>query len=216
MYTDIVINATPYENRIAVVERGNLLEFHLERPTEKGLVGNIYQGKVVRVLPGMQAAFIDIGLDRTGFLYVDDIDTSMSMSQLSQQEAGLSPVAKNGATNLAIEELVKEGQTILVQIAKEPIGSKGARLTCHITLPCRNLVFMPLTDHIGISRKIEDEDVREGLRERLNSYVLRAPVSLSVRLQRTLQQPRLKQIWNSSCCFGMTSDPMRSGQRPPA
>ncbi|WP_339133838.1 MAG: Rne/Rng family ribonuclease [Candidatus Electrothrix sp. GW3-4] len=167
MYTDIVINATPYENRIAVVERGNLLEFHLERPTEKGLVGNIYQGKVVRVLPGMQAAFIDIGLDRTGFLYVDDIDTSMSMSQLSQQEAGLSPVAKNGATNLAIEELVKEGQTILVQIAKEPIGSKGARLTCHITLPCRNLVFMPLTDHIGISRKIEDEDVREGLREKI-------------------------------------------------
>ncbi|MCI5164825.1 MAG: Rne/Rng family ribonuclease [Candidatus Electrothrix sp. GM3_4] len=167
MYTDIVINATPYENRIAVVERGNLLEFHLERPTEKGLVGNIYQGKVVRVLPGMQAAFVNIGLDRTGFLYVDDIDTSMAMAQLSQPEPVRPVVKKNTPTNLAIENLVKEGQTILVQIAKEPIGSKGARLTCHITLPCRNLVFMPLTDHIGISRKIEDEDIREELRQKI-------------------------------------------------
>ena len=157
MYTDIVINATPYENRIAVVERGNLLEFHLERPTENGLVGNIYQGKVVRVLPGMQAAFVDIGLDRTGFLYVDDIDTSMSMAQFSQPEVSRFLAIKKIGINPAIEDLVKEGQTILVQIAKEPIGSKGARLTCHITLPCRNLVFMPLTDHIGISRKIEDE-----------------------------------------------------------
>lgn len=169
MYTDIVINATPYENRIAVVERGSLLEFHLERPTEKGLAGNIYQGRVVRVLPGMQAAFVDIGLDRTGFLYVDDIDTSMSMAQLSQPETSPSAVesVEKKSGNPAIEDLVKEGQTILVQIAKEPIGSKGARLTCHITLPCRNLVFMPLTDHIGISRKIEDEDVREELRQKI-------------------------------------------------
>jgi ribonuclease G len=169
MYTDIVINATPYENRIAVVERGNLLEFHLERPTERGLVGNIYQGKIVRVLPGMQAAFVDIGLERTGFLYVDDIDTSIS--QLSSSGKDLSGTGKDKQTDLpshpAIEDLVKEGQTILVQIEKEPIGSKGARLTCHITLPCRNLVFMPLTDHIGISRKIEDENIREELRQKI-------------------------------------------------
>ena len=165
MYTDIVINATPYENRIAVVERGNLLEFHLERPSEKGLVGNIYQGKVVRVLPGMQAAFVDIGLERTGFLYVDDIDTSIS--QFSQEESRSFSAAGTSRTKPAIEELVKEGQTILVQIAKEPIGSKGARLTCHITLPCRNLVFMPLTDHIGISRKIEDEEARDELRQKI-------------------------------------------------
>ncbi|WPD24346.1 MAG: Rne/Rng family ribonuclease [Candidatus Electrothrix aestuarii] len=165
MYTDIVINATPYENRIAVVERGNLLEFHLERPSEKGLVGNIYQGKVVRVLPGMQAAFVDIGLERTGFLYVDDID--MSMSQLADGELSYPSPVRNTPTNPAIEDMVKEGQTILVQIAKEPIGSKGARLTCHITLPCRNLVFMPLTDHIGISRKIEDEEVRDELRQKI-------------------------------------------------
>ena len=165
MYTDIVINATPYENRIAVVERGNLLEFHIERPAEKGLVGNIYQGRIVRVLPGMQAAFVDIGLERTGFLYVDDID--IAISQLSRPEAAGTAEEKNPPANPAIEDLLKEGQSILVQIAKEPIGSKGARLTCHITLPCRNLVFMPLTDHIGISRKIEDEDVREGLRQKI-------------------------------------------------
>jgi ribonuclease G len=162
MYTDIVINATPYENRIAVVERGNLLEFHLERPTEKGLVGNIYQGKIVRVLPGMQAAFVDIGLERTGFLYVDDIDTSLSQISPSKRKT-----PSDSPAQPAIENLVKEGQTILVQIAKEPIGSKGARLTCHITLPCRNLVFMPLTDHIGISRKIEDEHIREELRQKI-------------------------------------------------
>ena len=176
MYTDIVINATPYENRIAVVERGNLLEFHLERLTEKGLVGNIYQGKVVRVLPGMQAAFVDIGLERSGFLYVDDID--ISMAQLSSSTGQLSRIEKIGATvditdkipkktSRAIKDLIKEGQSILVQIEKEPIGSKGARLTCHITLPCRNLVFMPLTDHIGISRQIEDKNIREELRQKI-------------------------------------------------
>ncbi len=171
MYTDIVINATPYENRIAVVERGNLLEFHLERPAEKGLVGNIYQGKIVRVLPGMQAAFVDIGLDRTGFLYVDDIHTSISQLSPSKRnistDSSLDPAHSPNPVKPAIEDLVKEGQTILVQIEKEPIGSKGARLTCHITLPCRNLVFMPLTDHIGISRKIEDENIREELRQKI-------------------------------------------------
>ncbi|XOF34242.1 MAG: Rne/Rng family ribonuclease [Candidatus Electrothrix sp. YB6] len=191
MYVDIVINATPYENRIAVVERGNLLEFHIERPDDKGLVGNIYCGRVVRVLPGMQAAFVEIGLDRTGFLYVDDIHTAMS--QPEQGTAGCGPVQRKNGTYYkeenkgntststppgivhkrkasagpSIGDLVREGQEILVQIAKEPIGSKGARLTCHITLPCRNLVFMPLTDHIGVSRKIEDEQIREELRRKI-------------------------------------------------
>jgi ribonuclease G len=179
MYTDILINATPYENRIALVERGSLLEFHLERPAEKGLVGNIYCGRVVRVLPGMQAAFVEVGLDRTGFLYVDDIHISMSRLEqrisIDEQKcdryaASKSTASKHGrmsSTSPAIEDLIKEGQTVLVQIAKDPIGSKGARLTCHITLPCRNLVFMPLTDHIGISRKIEDENVREELRRKI-------------------------------------------------
>ncbi|MDW7771855.1 MAG: Rne/Rng family ribonuclease [Desulfobulbaceae bacterium] len=177
MYTDILINATPYENRIALVESGNLLEYYLERPAEKGLVGNIYCGRVVRVLPGMQAAFVDIGLERAGFLYVDDvIITSSELERridvhdqpFNLQEFQLPAVHNNKSeTQQNIGNLLQEGQSILVQISKEPIGSKGARLTCHITLPCRNLVFMPLTDHIGISRKIENEHVRQKLRDKI-------------------------------------------------
>ena len=183
MPTQILINAAYYENRLAVVDDGNLLEFHIERPAEKGLVGNIYKGRVVRVLPGMQAAFVDIGLERTGFLYVDDVHISstevegridadrspcqrFSLTSPDKEEGGDEPVGSRQASP-AINELLTEGQEILVQISKEPIGSKGARLTCHITLPCRNLVFMPMTDHIGISKKIEDELVRERLRDKI-------------------------------------------------
>ncbi|WP_319588938.1 Rne/Rng family ribonuclease [uncultured Desulfobulbus sp.] len=175
MYTDILINATFYENRIALVENGNLREFHLERVSEKGLIGNIYLGRVVRVLPGIDAAFVDIGLDRTGFLYVDE-----ALYIFSENYQRLTPGHKLRSipspllpSTPAINEILHEGQEILVQIAKEPIGSKGARLTCNITLPCRNLVFMPLTDHIGISRKIEDETIRQQLRDKIE--VLRPP-----------------------------------------
>jgi len=180
MNTDILINATPYENRIALVEDNNLLEFHIERPAEKGLVGNIYRGQVVRVLPGMQAAFVDIGLERTGFLYVDDVHTSMAdiENRITNQDLPCYQFAypflaqesvrnNDSTTSPNIEDLLKEGQDVLVQISKEPIGSKGARLTCHITLPCRNLVFMPLTDHIGISRKIESEEIRQQLKDKI-------------------------------------------------
>jgi len=170
MATDLIINAASYEVRIALVEHGELVEFYLERPAEKGLAGNIYYGRVVRVLPGMQAAFVDIGLERNGFLYVDDVtawpqqvgtptnglgdDDQMPPASLSKREPGMN-----------IDDLLVEGQELLVQISKEPIGTKGARLTCNITLPCRNLVFMPMTDHIGISRKIEDEEARTRLKE---------------------------------------------------
>lgn len=175
MDTNILINITPYEHRVALVEGGNLIEFHLERPAEKGLVGNIYRGRVVRVLPGMQAAFVDIGLERTGFLYVDDVRTSLA--ELERRLLGLDTqcgtytvtegqeMPGQRAAGQNIEDLLSEGQDILVQICKDPIGSKGARLTCHITLPCRHLVLMPLTDHIGVSRKIEDENIRLTLRE---------------------------------------------------
>ncbi|HSR37029.1 MAG TPA: Rne/Rng family ribonuclease [Desulfurivibrionaceae bacterium] len=178
MATELLINATPYEIRIALVEHGNLVEFYLEHPTEKGLIGNIYRGKVVRVLPGMQAAFVDIGLERTGFLYVDDvyINTAEFEKQLAKCDrhedsdtngcCGEAPESLCRRTpGLNIEDLLREGQDLLVQVCKEPIGTKGARLTCHITLPCRNLVFMPMTDHIGISRKIENEEVRQQLRK---------------------------------------------------
>lgn len=182
MFTDILINASPYENRIALVDSGNLLEFYLERPAEQGLVGNIYCGRVVRVLPGMQAAFVDIGLERAGFLYVDDVLLSPCEFErrLAVQDQPFNQIITTAeireqppATQLNISDLLTEGQNVLVQISKEPIGTKGARLTCHITLPCRNLVFMPLTDHIGISRKIEDEDIRQKLREKIEG--LRPP-----------------------------------------
>lgn len=174
----LLINATSYEIRIALVEHGNLVELHTEQPTEKGLVGNIYRGRVARVLPGMQAAFVDIGLERTGFLYVDDVhitpdelemrllDNDSERSCCSNSTAADLPARPPG---VAIEDLLTEGQEILVQVCKEPLGTKGARLTCHITLPCRNLVFMPMTDHIGISRKIENEDVRQRLREEIEA-----------------------------------------------
>lgn len=157
MTTEILINATSYEVRLALVEDGNLSEFHMQRPTEKGLMGNIYKGRVVRVLPGMQAAFVDIGLERTGFLYVDDVCTAFGEFHDDLFAAECMHIRSQG---LHIEDVLKEGQDILVQVAKDPIGTKGARLTCHITLPCRNLVYLPQTDHIGISRKIEDEELR--------------------------------------------------------
>ncbi len=179
MSTEILINSESYETRIALVENNHLVEFHIQRPLEKGLIGNIYKGRVVRVLPGMQAAFIDIGLERTGFLYVDDV--YISMTELEQRLLGQEqqPCGKYNFTSFSpdneirrvsgmnIEDLLREGQDITVQVGKEPMGTKGARLTCHITLPCRNLVFMPLTDHIGISRKIEDETLRQTLRARI-------------------------------------------------
>ncbi|MFP3983475.1 MAG: ribonuclease E/G [Desulfurivibrionaceae bacterium] len=180
MATDLVINATPFEVRIALVEYGNLAEFYLERPKEKGQVGNIYKGRVVRVLPGMQAAFVDIGLARTGFLYVDEISVGFDDFEQRIQNCEDRGCCGNGydddlegynrgGGHPSIADLVSEGQEILVQICKEPIGTKGARLTSHITLPCRNLVFMPLTDHIGISRKIGGEELRQNLREKIEA-----------------------------------------------
>ncbi len=170
MATDLIINAASYEVRIALVEHGELVEFYLERPTEKGLVGNIYFGRVVRVLPGMQAAFVEIGLDRTGFLYVDDVNVrhplidNLSYENGPDDDVEAPESLSNRIPGMNIDDLLVEGQEILVQICKEPIGTKGARLTCNITLPCRNLVFMPMTDHIGISRKIEDEETRQRLK----------------------------------------------------
>jgi ribonuclease G len=176
MYNYLLINATSYEIRIALVEHGNLVEFYLERPVEKGMVGNIYRGRVVRVLPGMQAAFVNLGLERTGFLYVDDVQTDSKIlaNRMTNNECeqgccddDTEIVQKPVIPSVNIEELLTEGQDILVQICKEPLGTKGARLTCHITLPCRNLVYMPMTDHIGISRKLENDEDRQRLREEI-------------------------------------------------
>ncbi len=133
MYTDILINASSYENRIALVENGTLREFHLERVSERGLIGNIYLGRVVRVLPGIDAAFIDIGLERTGFLYVEEAMFLLSpyWQRLAPSHKLWRPLPSQQPGHAAISDLLQEGQDILVQIAKDPIGSKGARLTCN-------------------------------------------------------------------------------------
>ena len=153
---DILINWTPHETRVAVIENGAVQELHLERTLERGLVGNIYLGKVARVLPGMQSAFIDIGLERAAFLHVADLHAS----SLPPREGGPNQPAT------PIERLVFEGQTLTVQVIKDPIGSKGARLSAQISIAGRLLVFLPQDDHIGVSQKIGSAELREQLRAR--------------------------------------------------
>ena len=150
MNEEILINVTPQETRVAVVENGMLQELLLERSNKLGMVGNIYKGKVRRVLPGMQAAFIDVGLDRAAFLHASDI--------ISQRDSGCDTETR------LIEEMLSEGQTLLVQVIKDPLGTKGARLTTQITIPSRYLVLMPQTKCLGVSSKLEDEDERHRLK----------------------------------------------------
>jgi len=157
---DILINWTPQETRVAVVENGVVQELHLERALERGLVGNIYQGKVARVLPGMQSAFIDIGLERAAFLHVADLHAGF----------GGGGASSNGGTANApppIERLLFEGQAITVQVVKDPIGSKGARLSTQVSIAGRMLVHLPQDNHIGISQKIGSAELREQLRQRM-------------------------------------------------
>jgi len=140
---DILINWSPQETRVAVVENGAVQELHIERTLERGLVGNVYLGKVVRVLPGMQSAFVDIGLERAAFLHVADLHNG-----LPRPDAPLVP----------IERQVFEGQTLTVQVIKDAIGSKGARLSTQVSIAGRMLVFLPHDSHIGISQKIGSHD----------------------------------------------------------
>jgi ribonuclease G len=162
MNEEILINVTPRETRVAMVENGVLQELFIERTSRRGLVGNIYRGKVVRVLPGMQAAFIDIGLERTAFLHASDI-VSRAKSANGNSENG------NGKVVDDIVKLLHQGQELLVQVVKDPLGSKGARLTTHLSVAARFLVYMPDEDHIGISQKIEDESERQRLRDLLGT-----------------------------------------------
>lgn len=161
MSEEILINVTPQETRVAVVENGVLQEMYIERSQKRGLVGNIYKGRVSRILPGMQAAFIDIGLARTAFLHTTDI-IGISEDFTSEEQENLYPPS--------IETVLKEGQEILVQVIKDPIGSKGARLTTRLSLPSRYIVFIPDYSSIGISQRIENEDERERLRDIILQY----------------------------------------------
>jgi ribonuclease G len=158
---DILINWAPQETRVALIENGAIQELHLERTLERGLVGNIYLGKVARVLPGMQSAFIDIGLERAAFLHVADLHT-----------AGFNPRAGNdNSAPTPIEKQVFEGQTLTVQVVKDPIGTKGARLSTQVSIAGRMLVFLPQDNHIGISQKIGSAEAREQLRTRMQTLV---------------------------------------------
>jgi ribonuclease G len=175
MSNDLIINTRPHETRVALVENGSVVELHIERKTGQELMGNIYRGRIARVLPGMQAAFVDIGLDRTAFLYVADVHKDilgLEQMMLEAQEKGDEPEDHDEENSrglekitFQIEELLHEGQDIMVQVAKEPLGTKGARVTSHISLPGRHLVLMPTVNHIGISRRIEDREERERLRK---------------------------------------------------
>ena len=167
---DILINWTPQETRVAVVEHGAVQDLHVERTLERGLVGNIYAGRVARVLPGMQSAFIDIGLERAAFLHVADVQLASDHPKHSVV-VGASVPGAAVAPPPPIERLVFEGQTMTVQVIKDPIGTKGARLTTQISIAGRLLVFLPQDDHIGISQKIGSHELREQLRSRMNALV---------------------------------------------
>ncbi|MBI3128884.1 MAG: Rne/Rng family ribonuclease [Candidatus Tectomicrobia bacterium] len=189
MPSEIIVNAEPFQTRVALLENGVATELYVERESEKGTVGNIYKGRVTKVLPGMQAAFVDIGLDKAGFLYVSDVDTIESIEnyrKLAAEEVededdedldfesegedearprGRGGRRRRGEKTQTIQDLLKENQEVIVQVSKEPLGTKGSRLTSYITLPGRYVVYMPTINQIGISRRIEDENERRRLRK---------------------------------------------------
>src|SRR6187397_3158001 len=208
MNKEMIISSNGHETRVAILEDDQLAELFVEREQNRGVVGNVYKGRVSKVLPGMQSSFIDLGLERDGFLYVSDVIANLdeydkddddddggkgargakgangangaegAVADGAAVEGSSAPPERRGrdrrdrrdrddekrAPEPKIEELLKEGQDVIVQVAKEPLGTKGARLTCHVTLPGRFLVFMPTVDHIGISRKIDSRDERSRLR----------------------------------------------------
>jgi len=209
MTTELIINARPHETRVALIEDGVVVEVYSERKTGQELLGNIYRGKVTRVLPGMQAAFVDIDLERTAFLYVSDIrkdllniEHAMFEEYTAEEDPDyidsedFQPDQVDGVS-VQIEELLHEGQYIMVQIAKEPLGEKGARLTSYISLPGRHLVLMPTVDHIGVSRLIEDKEKKNRLKETIREI---RPVNLGF-IVRTVGEDASREILKSEMDF---------------
>ncbi|MFZ9010029.1 MAG: ribonuclease E/G, partial [bacterium] len=152
---DIIIEYSPHEIRVATLEGDALTELYHERPQERRLVGNIYKGRVAKVLPGMESAFVDIGEERSAFFYIDDILPESLESDVTKASDGKIP----------IDQLLSEGQDVIVQVSKGPISTKGARITSHISLPGRNLVYMPFSNTVGVSRQITDDAERVRLRD---------------------------------------------------
>jgi len=179
MSEEILINVTPRETRVAVIENGMLQEVQLERSSRRGYVGNIYKGKVLRVMPGMQAAFVDIGLDRAAFLHASDIQRNAVVAEVDG-EAGAVPT-QTPTPVPSILELVRDGQEVVVQVVKDPIGSKGARLTTQLSIPSRYLVFLPESRVLGVSARIEDEAERQRLKTLMGSLVAGAAEGYIVR-----------------------------------
>jgi ribonuclease G len=166
MSREIVINATKHESRIAVLDEGQVVELWVERTRHRTIVGNIYKGRVTKVLPGMQSAFVDLGLERDAFLYVSDVIEDIEELETETPDE-LHLFESQPRPETSISDLLREGQEIVVQVSKDTIAGKGARITSHITLPGRFLVYMPTVNHIGVSRRIENEAERTRLKEML-------------------------------------------------
>jgi len=193
MSEEILINVTPVETRVALVENGMLQEVYIERSQRRGIVGNMYKGKVVRVLPGMEAAFVDIGLERAAFIHASDIVPHGDETNKKSTDIG---------------SLLHEGQALVVQVTKDPIGTKGARLTTQLSVPSRYLVHMPDNGHIGISQRIEDENERERLREQVETclgekhghasgFIVRTAAENVGEAELTADIVYLKRLWQS-------------------
>lgn len=163
--TEILIDANPYEIRVAMLEAGRLVEFYAERARDRGITGNVYKGKIVRVLPGMQSAFIEVGHDRTAFLHVTDIRDELEEDAEDDEREHGGKGHSGAPPATRIQDLIKEGQELMVQVAKEPIGTKGARVTSYISLPGRYLVFMPTYDKVAVSRRISSDRERRRLKD---------------------------------------------------
>jgi ribonuclease G len=161
---EILINVTSAETRVALIENGLLQEIFIERNSNKGHVGDVFRGKVIRVMPGMEAAFVDIGLEKAAFIHVSDIAV-LDADGFELRDESVKP----------IDALIREGQYIIVQVAKDAISTKGARLTTHLTLPSRNLVYLPRSKHLGVSQRLEDEGVRDNLQNQLNECLAAEP-----------------------------------------
>ena len=165
MNKELIVSSSPHETMAAILEDDQVAEVFIERASQRGTVGNVYKGRVSKVLPGMQCAFVDIGLERDAFLYVSDVvDTVEQFERLEAGDSEDDDVPHGADPNTKIEELLKADQEILVQVAKDPLGTKGARITSHVALPGRFLVFMPTVDQIGVSRKIDARNERGRLR----------------------------------------------------
>ena len=190
---ELLMNVTPNETRIALVESGLLREVHIERQAKRGIVGNIYKGRVTRVLPGMQSAFVDIGLEKAAFLHAADIVSHTECVDENEQKQ---------FKVKSISELVREGQDIVVQVVKDPLGTKGARLTTDITLPSRYLVFMPENSHVGVSQRIESEAERARLKalvepfcDELGGFIIRTATEGATKEELRQDAEFLKRLW---------------------